>query len=69
MLKRCQSFVKNLFPHELANEIEMGTNFVIDDQLMKEALESSGFRTKRAAIETDLRLLPEFSRVTDPQSE
>jgi Arc/MetJ family transcription regulator len=35
----------------------MRTNVVIDDQLMKEALKVSGFRTKRAAIEAGLRLL------------
>jgi Arc/MetJ family transcription regulator len=40
----------------------MRTNVVIDDQLMKDALESSGFRTKRAAIEAGLRLLVKFSR-------
>jgi Arc/MetJ family transcription regulator len=38
----------------------MRTNVVIDDQLMKEALEVSGFRTKRAAIEAGLKLLIEF---------
>ena len=35
----------------------MRTNVVIDDQLMKEALAVSGYRTKRAAIEAGLRLL------------
>ena len=40
----------------------MRTNVVIDDQLMKDALEASGFRTKRAAIEAGLRLLVKFSR-------
>ena len=40
----------------------MRTNVVIDDQLMKEALELSGFRTKKAAIEAGLRLLVRFSR-------
>lgn len=40
----------------------MRTNVVIDDQLMKEALELSGLRTKKAAIEAGLRLLVQFSR-------
>jgi len=40
----------------------MRTNVVIDDQLMKDALELSGFRTKKAAIEAGLRLLVQFSR-------
>lgn len=35
----------------------MRTNVVIDDELMSQALRSSGCRTKRAAIETGLRLL------------
>ena len=40
----------------------MRTNVVIDDQLMKDALELSGFRTTKAAIEAGLRLLVKFSR-------
>jgi len=40
----------------------MRTNVVIDDQLMKDALELSGFRTKKAAIEAGLKLLVEFNR-------
>ena len=35
----------------------MRTKVVIDDQLMERALRSSGCRTKRAAIESGLRLL------------
>ncbi|MBN1222441.1 MAG: type II toxin-antitoxin system VapB family antitoxin [Candidatus Aminicenantes bacterium] len=46
----------------------MRTNVVIDDQLMKEALELSGFHTKKAAIEAGLRLLVEFSRQTKVKS-
>ena len=33
------------------------TNVVIDEDLMTQALQSSGCRTKRAAIESGLRLL------------
>lgn len=43
-------------------ETEMRTNVVIDDQLMKEALELSGFRTKKDAVEAGLRLLIKFGR-------
>ena len=35
----------------------MRTNVVLDDQLMSQAIRSSGCRTKRATIETGLRLL------------
>lgn len=42
----------------------MRTNIVIDDKLMNEALELSGLRTKRAAVEAGLRLLVRFSRQT-----
>ncbi len=35
----------------------MRTNIVIDDKLMKEAMESSGLPTKRATVEAALRLL------------
>lgn len=35
----------------------MRTNVVIDDDLMNRALETSGLKTKRAAIEEGLRLL------------
>ena len=42
----------------------MRTNVVIDDDLMKLALKSSGLRTKKDAIETGLQLLVKFSRQT-----
>lgn len=35
----------------------MRTNIVIDDELMKRALEVSGLPTKRAVVEAGLRLL------------
>jgi Arc/MetJ family transcription regulator len=35
----------------------MRTNIEIDDRLMREAMRSSGKRTKRAAVEAGLRLL------------
>ena len=37
----------------------MRTNIEIDDRLMREALRSSGKRTKRATVEAALRLLVE----------
>jgi Arc/MetJ family transcription regulator len=35
------------------------TNIEIDDRLMREAMQRSGARTKRAAVEAGLRLLAE----------
>jgi Arc/MetJ family transcription regulator len=35
----------------------MRTNVVIDDRLMKDALETSGYRTKKDVIEEGLKLL------------
>ena len=43
----------------------MRTNVVIDDQLIKTALELSGLRTKKDAIEACLRLLVQFKRQAD----
>ena len=37
----------------------MRTNIDIDDRLMREAMQRSGARTKRAAVEAGLRLLAE----------
>jgi Arc/MetJ family transcription regulator len=42
--------------------VRMRTNVVIDDKLMKDALKSSGFQTKKDAIEEGLKLLVRFSR-------
>ncbi len=39
----------------------MRTNVVIDDDLMSKALELSTYKTKRAAIESGLRLLVQVS--------
>ncbi len=35
----------------------MRTNIVIDDKLMREAMEATGLPTKRAVVEAGLRLL------------
>ena len=40
----------------------MRTNVVIDDDLMRSALEVSGKKTKKDAIEAGLKLLVRFSR-------
>jgi len=40
----------------------MRTNVVIDDGLMKSALEFSGLKTKKDAIEAGLQLLVQFNR-------
>ncbi|MGA9884528.1 MAG: type II toxin-antitoxin system VapB family antitoxin [Candidatus Acidiferrales bacterium] len=42
----------------------MRTNIEIDDRLMKEAMKSSGARTKRAVVESGLRLLVQVRRQT-----
>ncbi|MEA4860912.1 hypothetical protein SDC9_66776 [bioreactor metagenome] len=38
-------------------EVSMRTNIVIDDQLMSEALQVSGYKTKKEAVEEGLKLL------------
>ncbi len=40
----------------------MRTNIDIDDQLMRQAMRSSGARTKRATVEAALRLLIQTRR-------
>jgi Arc/MetJ family transcription regulator len=40
----------------------MRTNIVIDDRLMRQALEASGARTKREAVELGLRALVRLKR-------
>ncbi len=40
----------------------MRTNIEIDDRLMREAMRSSGERTKRATVEAGLRLLVRLRR-------
>jgi Arc/MetJ family transcription regulator len=37
--------------------VDVRTNIDIDDRLMRQAMRSSGARTKRAAVEEGLRLL------------
>ena len=40
----------------------MGTNIVIDDQLMAEALKASGYKTEKEAVEQGLKLLVQLSK-------
>lgn len=40
----------------------MRTNIVIDDELMREALEASGLKTKRETVEAGLKLLVHLKR-------
>ena len=40
----------------------MRTNIVIDDQLMNEAIELSQLKTKRAVVESGLRLLIQIKK-------
>jgi Arc/MetJ family transcription regulator len=50
--KKCQSYTSN-------TRTLMRTNIDIDDKLMRQAIRSSGARTKRAVVEEGLRLLIE----------
>jgi Arc/MetJ family transcription regulator len=43
----------------------MRTNIVIDDALMKDALEATGLTTKREAVELGLRTLVRLGRQTE----
>ena len=43
----------------------MRTNIVIDDALMKEALDATGLATKREAVDLGLRTLVRLSRQTE----
>lgn len=45
-------------------EAKMRTNIEIDDQLMREAMKSSGAKTKRATVEEGLRLLVRLRKQT-----
>jgi Arc/MetJ family transcription regulator len=40
----------------------MRTNIVIDDQLMKEAIRTTGAKTKREAVELGLKTLVQLAR-------
>ncbi len=46
----------------------MRTNIEIDDELIREALQASGLKTKRAAVEEGLRLLIRLKRQAEVQS-
>lgn len=43
----------------------MRTNIVIDDQLMKEAMERSGLKTKREVVDAALRTFVRLKRQED----
>lgn len=40
----------------------MRTNIVIDDELMREALQATGLKTKREAVEQGLKVLVRFAQ-------
>ncbi|MDP3440314.1 MAG: type II toxin-antitoxin system VapB family antitoxin [Azonexus sp.] len=40
----------------------MRTNIVIDDDLMREALQATGLKTKREAVEQGLKVLVRFAQ-------
>ena len=43
--------------HESEKGVSVRTNIVIDDRLIEQAMQASGVRTKRAAVEAGLKLL------------
>lgn len=43
----------------------MRTNIVIDDKLMRETLQATGFKTKREAVEEGLRTLLRLSKQSE----
>jgi Arc/MetJ family transcription regulator len=43
----------------------MRTNIVIDDQLMKDALRTTGLKTKREVVELGLRALVRLTKQTE----
>ena len=45
------------YTHDIRGGTEMRTNVVIDDELMAQALASTGLKTKRAVIDEALRAL------------
>lgn len=46
----------------------MRTNIVIDDELMREALNATGLKTKREAVELGLRMLVRLGRQKEIRS-
>lgn len=48
---------KNVVILHIEGDAQVRTNVDIDDRLMRQAMRSSGSRTKRAAVEAGLRLL------------
>ena len=48
--------------YTLKGRPEMRTNIVIDDDLIAEAMQLSGARTKREAVQQSLRLLVQLKR-------
>ena len=48
--------------------IEMRTNVVVDDLLMKKALKASGLKTKKAVIEQGLKLVISLKEQADIRS-
>ncbi len=52
--------LSTLYTHSEAPSVR--TNIVIDDELMAEALRTTGLKTKREVVETALRLLVQLRR-------
>ena len=47
----------NQIPYTYNNSDEMRTNIVIDDQLMADALQATGLKTKKEVVEQGLKTL------------
>ena len=52
-------------PCSIASSAGMRTNIVIDDALMKQAMQVSGARSKREAVELGLRTLVKLQQQTE----
>ena len=48
-----------------SSEVDIRTNIVLDDELIKNAMAVSGLSTKRAVVEAGLRLLIEIKGQTE----
>lgn len=60
--RRWQTWLDRIHTSMRFLHIDMRTNIDIDDRLMREAMQTSGARTKRAVVEEALRLLVQTRR-------
>jgi Arc/MetJ family transcription regulator len=60
--QRFDEYTKTRHPYTSEVNVAVRTNIDIDDKLMRQALRTSGGRTKRAVVEEGLRLLIQTRR-------